>query len=303
MIDARIKLRHIACFLEVAARSGFGRAAETLHLTQPAVSRAIAELEDILGVPLFERGRGGAVLTGEGVAFRAHAGAAFAELGRGIDTLRRVGGGGGALVVGVLPTVAARIMPKAVQRAKAAGLAASIVIEAGPNGWLIDQLKQGGLDLVVGRLAEPQVMMGLAFEHLYSEPIVFVVRPGHPAATGRPVRLEDIAHHTLIMPARGSIIRPEIDRLFIQEGIGRIDDRIEAVEPQFSRAYVRASDAVWIISHGVVAGDLEEGTLVRLPLSTSVSGGPVGLTTRAGHAPTPAAEQLVRAVREVARGL
>lgn len=303
MIDARIKLRHIACFLEVAARSGFGRAAETLHLTQPAVSRAIAELEDILGVPLFERGRGGAVLTGEGVAFRAHAGAAFAELGRGIDTLRQVGGGGGALVVGVLPTVAARIMPKAVQRAKAAGLAASIVIEAGPNGWLIDQLKQGGLDLVVGRLAEPQVMMGLAFEHLYSEPIVFVVRPGHPAATGRPVRLEDIAHHTLIMPARGSIIRPEIDRLFIQEGIGRIDDRIEAVEPQFSRAYVRASDAVWIISHGVVAGDLEEGTLVRLPLSTSVSGGPVGLTTRAGHAPTPAAEQLVRAVREVARGL
>jgi len=303
MIDARIKLRHIACFLEVAARSGFGRAAEALHLTQPAVSRAIAELEDILGVPLFERGRGGAVLTGEGVAFRTHAGAAFAELGRGIDTLRQVGGGGGALVVGVLPTVAARIMPKAVQRAKAAGLAASIVIEAGPNGWLIDQLKQGGLDLVVGRLAEPQVMMGLAFEHLYSEPIVFVVRPGHPAATGRPVRLEDIAHHTLIMPARGSIIRPEIDRLFIQEGIGRIDDRIEAVEPQFSRAYVRASDAVWIISHGVVAGDLDEGTLVRLPLSTSVSGGPVGLTTRAGHAPTSAAEQLVRAVREVARGL
>lgn len=303
MIDARIKLRHIACFLEVAARSGFGRAAEALHLTQPAVSRAIAELEDILGVPLFERGRGGAVLTGEGVAFRTHAGAAFAELGRGIDTLRQVGGGVGALVVGVLPTVAARIMPKAVQRAKAAGLAASIVIEAGPNGWLIDQLKQGGLDLVVGRLAEPQVMMGLAFEHLYSEPIVFVVRPGHPAATGRPVRLEDIAHHTLIMPARGSIIRPEIDRLFIQEGIGRIDDRIEAVEPQFSRAYVRASDAVWIISHGVVAGDLDEGTLVRLPLSTSVSGGPVGLTTRAGHAPTPAAEQLVRAVREVARGL
>ncbi|MFG1280296.1 LysR substrate-binding domain-containing protein, partial [Xanthobacter autotrophicus] len=91
--------------------------------------------------------------------------------------------------------------------------------------------------------------------------------------------------------------------LFIQEGIGRIDDRIEAVEPQFSRAYVRASDAVWIISHGVVAGDLDEGTLVRLPLSTSVSGGPVGLTTRAGHAPTSAAEQLVRAVREVARGL
>lgn len=304
MIDSRIKLRHIACFLEVAARSGFGRAAEALNLTQPAISRAIAELEEILGTPLFERGRGGAVLTADGRAFRTHAGAAFAELGRGIDTLRRPGGAaGGELTVGALPTVAARIMPEAVRRAKDAGLSATIAIEAGPNGWLLDQLKQRRLDLVVGRLAEPQVMMGLAFEHLYSEPIVFVVRPGHPAAAGRPIGLADIAGHTLIMPGRGSIIRPEIDRLFILNGVAGTGDRIETTDPSFSRAYVRTSDAVWIISHGVVVGDLDEGTLVRLDLAASASGGPVGLTTRADHAPSPAADLLMRAVREIARAL
>lgn len=302
MIDGRIKLRHIACFLEVAACAGFGRAAEGLHLSQPAVSRAIAELEEILGAHLFERGRGGAVLTAEGHAFRAHAGIAFTELQRGIDTLRGTDGGG-ELVVGALPTVAARIMPQAVRQAKAAGLAATIAIEAGPNGWLLDQLKQGRLDLVVGRLAEPQVMMGLAFEHLYSEPIVFAARPGHPAATGRPVGLAEIVHHCLIMPGRGSIIRPEIDRLFILQGVAAPSELIETVDASFSRAYVRASDAVWVISHGVVADDLAEGTLVRLQLAASVSGGPVGLTTRAGHPPSPAAELLVRAVRAVARAL
>ncbi|MFG1376015.1 pca operon transcription factor PcaQ [Xanthobacter autotrophicus] len=304
MIDGRIKLRHIACFLEVASRSGFGRAAEALHLTQPAVSRAIAELEDVVGKPLFERGRGGAVLTADGRAFRTHAGAAFAELGRGIDRVKRPGGAtGGEITVGALPTVAARIMPEAVKRAKETGLAASIAIEAGPNGWLIDQLKQGRLDLVVGRLAEPQVMMGLAFEHLYSEPIVFVARPGHPAATGRPTRLVDLAGYTLIMPGRGSIIRPEIDRLFILDGVAGTGDRIEATDPSFSRAYVRMSDAVWIISHGVVAGDLDDGTLVRLAMSSSASGGPVGLTTRAGQVPSPAVDLLMRAVREIARAL
>lgn len=301
MIDARIKLRHIACFLEVASRAGFGRAADALHLTQPAVSRAISELEEVLGAPLFERGRGGASLTPEGLAFRAHAGAAMAELGRGVDILRQAGAGAGDEVrVGVLPTVAARIMPRAVQQAKAAGLCAVITIEAGPNGWLLDQLKQGHLDLVVGRLAEPQIMMGLAFEHLYREPIVCVARPGHPAATGQPASFAEIARHTLIIPARGSIIRPQIDRLFILAGIARIGERIETVEPQFARAYVRQTDAVWIISHGVVAGDLDEGLLVHLPLSTSVSGGPVGLTTRAGLVPSPAAERLIRAVRETA---
>lgn len=302
MIDGRIKLRHIACFLEVAARAGFGRAAEVLNLSQPAVSRAIAELEEILGAPLFERGRGGAALTAEGHAFRAHAGIAFTELRRGIDTLKGIEGGG-ELAVGVLPTVAARVMPQAVRQAKAAGLAATIAIEAGPNGWLIDQLKLGRLDLVVGRLAEPQVMMGLAFEHLYSEPIVFAARPGHPAAAGGPVGLAEIARHGLILPGRGSIIRPEIDRLFILQGVALPGERIETVDASFSRAYARASDAVWVISHGVVANDLAEGTLVRLPLPASASGGPVGLTTRAGHPHAPAAEILMRAVRAAALAL
>jgi len=303
MIDGRIKLRHIACFLEVAARAGFGRAAAALSLTQPAVSRAIAELEDILGAPLFERGRSGAVLTPQGTAFRAHAGAAFAELGRGIDTLRQPAAGNVALRVGVLPTVAARIMPRAVRRAKDTGLAATIAIESGPNGWLLDQLNEGRLDLVVGRLAEPRAMIGLAFEHLYSEPIVFVARPGHPADTGHPAGLAELARYPFIMPGQGSIIRPEIDRLFLVEGVAGPAARIETTDPSFSRAYVRAGDAVWAISHGVVADDLDAGTLVRLPLSTSVSGGPVGLTTRAGHAPSPQTELLLDAVREIARSL
>lgn len=304
MIDARIKLRHIACFLEVAARGGFGRAAEALHLTQPAVSRAIAELEEILGVLLFERGRGGAILTPAGHAFRAHAGAAFAELGRGIDTLRQSAGSlAGELAVGTLPTVAAHIMPQAVRRAKAAGLAATISIEAGPNGWLVDQLKRGRLDLVVGRLAEPQAMMGLAFEHLYSEPIVFVARPGHPASRRGPLGLAEITCFPIILPGHGSIIRPEIDRLFIIEGLAGPEERIETVDPSFSRAYVRTSDTVWIISYGVVARELNEGQLVRLPLSSHISGGPVGLTTRAGQQLSPAADILARALRETAREL
>ncbi|WP_374250132.1 pca operon transcription factor PcaQ [Xanthobacter sp.] len=304
MIDGRIKLRHISCFLEVAARAGFGRAAEALNLTQPAVSRAIAELEEILGAALFDRGRSGASLTAEGRAFRIHAGAAFVELNRGIDTLRHPQSGMVAtLSVGALPTVAARIMPRAVQRARAAGLAGAIAIEAGPNGWLLEELKQGRLDLVVGRLAGPTVMMGLAFEHLYSEPIVFVARPHHPAQTGHPVALAEIIRHPLILPGTGSIIRPEIDRLFLLEGIRTPAERIETTDPSFSRAHVLASDAVWVISQGVVASDLEDGTLVRLPLSTSISGGPVGLTTRAGHGPGPEVELFFNAVREVARAL
>jgi len=303
MIDGRMKLRHVACFLEVAARAGFGRAAQGLHLTQPAVSRAIRELEEILGAPLFERGRSGAVLTAQGEAFRAHAGAAYAELGRAVDTVAEARRGGFVLAVGVLPTVAARVMPHAVLSAKQDGLTATVRIEAGPNEWLIERLKQGRLDLMVGRLAEPQAMIGLSFEHLYSEEIVAVARPGHPAADGRPARVADLARGTMLIPTAGSIIRPEVDRLFLSEGLAKLEDVVETVAHPFARAYVRASDAVWIISYGVVAEDLRAGALIRLPLSAPVAGGPVGLTARAGPPLSPAAQMLARAVRMTALAL
>lgn len=301
MIDGRIKLRHVACFLEVAARGGFGRAAEGLNLTQPAVSKAIGELEETLGVTLFERGRSGAVLTPQGEIFRAHAGAARAALRRGLEQIAEARAGAGVVVaIGVLPTVSTGLMPRAVARAKAGGLVATIRVEAGPNDWLLGRLREGRLDLVVGRLASAEAMRGLAFEHLYSEEIVAVVRPGHPLTTGRPIGLADLAPYTLLLPTSGSIIRPEVDRLFLAEGVARERDVIETVAPSFGRAYVRSSDAVWIISRGVVAEDVEEGTLVRLSLSAPLPGGPVGLTTRAGSPLDAAAEALARAIRHAA---
>lgn len=301
MIDARIKLRHLACFLEVAARGGFGRAAEALSLTQPAVSKAIAELEETLGVSLFERGRSGAVLTAQGEAFRVHAGAAQAALRRGLETVAEARGGAGTLVaVGVLPTVSTGLMPRAVARAKADGLAATLRVEAGPNDWLLGRLREGRLDLVVGRLASAEAMRGLAFEHLYSEEIVAVARPGHPLAHGGAIGLSDLSPHTLLLPTAGSIIRPEVDRLFLAEGVSRRADVIETVAPAFGRAYVRGSDAVWIISRGVVAEDLEAGDLVDLPLSSPLPGGPVGLTTRVDGPIDGAVAMLAAAIRHAA---
>lgn len=313
MIDGRIKLRHIACFLEVAARGGFGRAAEALALTQPAVSKAIGELEETLGVTLFERGRGGAVLTPHGDAFRMHAAAARAALTRGLETIAEARGGVGRLIaIGVLPTATTGLMPRAVARAKADGLAATIRVEAGPNDWLLSRLREGRLDLVVGRLAGAEAMRGLAFEHLYSEEIVAVARAGHPLAQGAtiggaptggaPIGLSDLAPFTLLLPTADSIIRPEVDRLFLAEGVTRTTDLIETVAPAFGRAYVRGTEAVWIISRGVVAEDLAAGDLVRLPLSSALPGGPVGLTTRVGGPLDGAVAMLAAAVRQAAEG-
>ena len=80
MVDERIKYRHLQCFLAVAQHGSLQKAADVLAITQPAVSKTLKELEDLLAVRLFERGRRGAVPTREGEAFLRHAGASVSAL-------------------------------------------------------------------------------------------------------------------------------------------------------------------------------------------------------------------------------
>ena len=80
LADSRVKFRHLQCFLAVAQFGGVQKAAESLSITQPAVSKTVAELEEILGVRLFERGRHGAVPTREGQLFMPHASACVSAL-------------------------------------------------------------------------------------------------------------------------------------------------------------------------------------------------------------------------------
>jgi len=161
---------------------------------------------------------------------------------------------------------------------------------------------KGALDLVVGRLAEPRQMQTLAFEYLYSEEIVFAVRPGHPLLQRPPgsVELAALTGYTAILPTLSSIIRPEVDRLLVSQGVARLPDVIESVSADFGRRYTHLTDAVWIISYGVVAVDLAEKTLVRLAVDAPESRGPVGLTQRAEMPPSVSLQILMKAIREVA---
>ncbi|WP_430397278.1 pca operon transcription factor PcaQ [Ferrovibrio sp.] len=304
MLDPRIKLRHLACFLEVTAQKSFGKAARSLSLTQPAVSKAIAELEAILGTPLLERSRRGVFLTASGEVFRRYAGTAFAALKEGLDSVGRTERDGGTTIsIGALPTVATRLVPAAVIAAKAEGLRATIRVLTGPNDYLLGRLKEGSLDIVVGRLSDPAMMQGLAFEPLYSEEIVFVVRQGHPLQHRSSVTLHDIAAYTVLFPIQGSIIRPDVERLMLGQGLTALPDTIETVSPSFGRRYTRMSDAVWIISRGVVLDDLEEGQLALLPVSIDRPTGAVGITTRFDTLPRAALNRLREALRRLAAEL
>lgn len=297
--DGRVKLRHLNCFLEVTRRGSLIQAADALGLTQPAVSKNLKELEEVLGVVLLERSRSGVALTPAGELFLHYAGSALAALRQGLDAVAQARMAGEALLtIGALPSVAARVIPRAVARFHALrpGVVPSII--TGPNPYLLEQLRLGALDLVVGRLGSPEMMAGLSFTQLYAERVALVVRPGHPLLADPDIGR--LAEFPVLLPNKGAAIRPIAERFLIANGLGVPPERIETVADTFGRAYVRASDAVWIISYGVVALDLAEGHLAELPFDMAQTLGPVGLTTRADAVATPALLMFTAALREVA---
>lgn len=300
-IDPRIKFRHLQTFMEVARQKSVVRAAEILHVSQPAVTKTIRELEDLLGVPLVLREGRGIRISRYGEVFLRHAGATLTALRQAVDSVsQEVASAAPPVRVGALPTVSVRIMPDAMAAFLAAGTGSRVKIVTGENAVLLEQLRMGDLDLVVGRLAAPEKMTGLSFEHLYSERVLFVVRAGHPLSREDSDIFGSFGDYPVLMPTRNSIIRPFVESFLIANGVPSLPNQIETVSDAFGRAFLRKSDAIWIISEGVVAADISDGLLCALPIDTTDTRGPVGLTIRADTPPSLSLSVLMQAIREAA---
>ena len=234
--------------------------------------------------------------------FHSYASSSLAALRQGIEGISEtLAGGGLRLSIGALPSVAARIVPDAAVEMGRVAPEVGLAIVTGPNGYLLSELAGGALDLVIGRLGKPEAMSGLSFSHLYSERISLVVRPGHPLIGRSDVAA--ISDYPIVFPNRDAAIRTMAEQFFIAQGIRRVGHRIETVAETFGRAFVRKTDAVWVISSGVVALDVAEGMLVELPIMMRETLGPVGLTMRGEGETSPALRMFIEAVRRTVAGL
>lgn len=298
-MDSRIKFRHLLTFIEVARQKSIGRAADVLAITQPAVTRTIRELEDYLGVDLFEKEGRGIRISRFGEVFLRHAGESIAAVRRGVDSIAEAQNSSGPpLRIGALPTASATVLPDAVAEFSKAGTGSLVTIVTGENRWLLDALRIGDLDLVVGRLAAPERMAGLTFEPLWSEEVGFVVRSGHPLLSRRNFSLSEIVNYTVLMPIQGSVIRPFVDRFLLANGIAGLANTIETVSDSFGRAYLARHDAIWIISKGVVHMEIEAGRMAMLDIDTSETRGAVGITTRADALPSLPLSIMITTIRD-----
>jgi LysR family transcriptional regulator, pca operon transcriptional activator len=299
MIDPRIRFRHLHCFLETARLGSLSMAAQALHVSQPAASKSIKELEDILSVSLFDRSGRRLVLTQAGRTFQQHAGAAMIDLGRAQDMIRDIPRQKTKLAIGALPTAATDLLPRASLQFQSDRPDCLIRVSTGPNWMLLSQLREGILDMVVGRMPQSGTMDGLSFRQLYSERVVPVVRPDHPLdrADWSP---QDLRGFPLMLPPSGAVISPMVRAYLYNNGISNPDPEFENVSLAFGRHVVQNSDVVWFISQGVVRNDIAAGTLKSLPLQDVMLGGPVGVSMRDSSLITPEQRHLLECLVDAA---
>ena len=299
-MDTRIKYRHIQCFLEVYRQRSVGKAADILETTQPAVSKKLKELEDMLGARLLERGKSSVELTPSGEVFIQYASASFSALrdgARSVEEARQKSRS--RLSVGVIPAAAANLLPAIVRRFRMANLDVTLNIVTSDNNELLDKLRQGEIDLILGSPGEPDQLYGMSFEQLCSEPLVMTVRPGHPLLRGE-FAPERIASFTLLCPPRHTRLHALVERFLLTTGASIASDRIENQSDLFAREYVRSADAIWVVPRSVVQHELDTRELAELPVSQQEVRSSLGLTLRQDRSLSIAVQTFVDSCRSVA---
>ncbi|MBF8756854.1 pca operon transcription factor PcaQ [Pseudomonas guariconensis] len=299
-LDTRIKYRHLLCFLEIARQGSLARAADVLAISQPAISKTLRELEELLETRLFERTRQGAELTAAGTLFMRYAGPSVQALREGVGSVRGEARAPSQVRIGVLSTVESLLMPEVLCRLHQRHSALVIEVVTGASAQLLGQLRVGELELVVGRMTDSPQIQGLSFEHLYSESMTLVVRPRHPLLARQSLERARLGDYPLVLPPQGTTIRQHADSLFVQCAIQMPAQRLETLSLALSRRYLLGSDAVWVAPRDAVLIDLGCGELVELDLGVREPGGSVGICRNAALPQGLPGQWVCEVLREVA---
>jgi DNA-binding transcriptional LysR family regulator len=197
-----MELRQIRSFLSIAETLHFGRTAELIHLSQPALSLQIRALEEEVGVRLLERNRRKTTLTAAGVAFRDDAAAALSQLDEAIRMARLAARGKlGILRIGFISTVGSEIVPTIVRQFRELNPEVEFSLRAITTADQVPMLETGSLDIGFLRLpigGHPTLDVAT----VHREPFVLVVPASHNLAKRKRVRLREVAGHEFVMYER-----------------------------------------------------------------------------------------------------
>ena len=276
----RLRLHQLRALDALETQRSLMKAAVSLAVSQPALTRTLHDVEQVLQARLFDRHARGVRPTAAGLAAIGAARRVLQELRLLDATLDQLfDPAAGILSLGALPVAAAGVLPGVLARLKRERPGLRIRLREGRTEELLPLLAAGELDLVVGRLYAPESSDGMIREALWDEPISLLARAGHPIldAAG-PMDGWDLA-----LPTLTQRIGQDIDALLAQlgwDGAGALRTSSYGL----IRELLHETDTVALMPRLMMVGDLLRGTLRVVPLPVPAPDRPAGLILPPGGA-------------------
>lgn len=300
--DLLVTMAQVRALVGVAREGSYVAAARQAGVTQPAVHRAIRDMERLCGVPLVERRGRGVALTSGGARLARAARLALGELRAALDEIAALRGQDrGHVTIGAMPLARAWFLPTAIARFHAAEPGVTFDVAEGSHAELIEPLRDGEIDILVGAIRDPSPGPDIIQEALFPDRLAVFARAGHPLASEPELSAAVLAAQPWLVPRRGTPLRNLWEGMFVESGLPLPAVWIECGSVMMLRGLMLEGDYLTLLSPDQLWLELRTGLLRKLGAAPGRTERTIGLTTRADWHPTAAQARFLDHLRAVSR--
>lgn len=302
-LRSNIKLRHLQLIVALDEFRHLGHTADFLSVSQPAVSKMLAEIENTLGMQLFIRSNRGTEPTAAGESLLRFARSVLAQFERTKDEIAAEASGvAGRTRVGAMSGTLPVLLARGIEILKSASPQASVLVEEGDLTHLLPKLRLNELDCFVGRLEPGYAAPDLVTEPLYHEPMVAIVDAHDPLADAAP-SWGELARKPCVLPPPWASLRVKLEQEFYRHGHNPPTDMMETASYFAIATFVTQRRATGFVARSAGQHLQAQGTHRVLALDITIELPPVGIMTLRDQRLTSASEHLIDALRRAATEL
>jgi DNA-binding transcriptional LysR family regulator len=294
----RLKSQQIMLLAALDEHRNLHRAAAAIHTTQPAATASLQQLEERLGVELFERHPRGMVPTKYGEAMIRYARGVLHDFNHATQEITALASGAAGLlrigsVMGAVPT----ILIDTLELFNLSNPSVRLTILVETSDQLVPALIRGELDIVLGRLPDGFFSDNLAIDLLEGEPMAVIGRPRHPMLKKGKLTINDLLLCRWILHPDGSPMRRRIEQAFQVAGIGAIPNILETASILATTSLLAKTDALSVVPLHVAEHYSKYGMVEILPVNLPIAMAKLGIISRSDRQMSPALEAFVRVLK------
>lgn len=273
----RLKLRHLQVLTALESAGSITSAAKAMHMTQPALSHWLSDMEALVGTPLFRRGRK-LELTEVGRTLWRYACRVLGDTARTGEEIEAVKGGvAGHLHIGTILSAAPVLLPRAISTLQQRSPNVRIELVEGLLEPLIERVERRDIDLIIGPLDVRASRSGLCTEQLMTDTFSVVARRGHPLARLDAVHWADTQGYPWILPPLGTLSRVRLDQAVVEAGMPPPKPAVETSSLVALLSMLQDRDYIATLASSVahMYEQLNLISIVRVP--SRLEFGPIGM--------------------------